>query len=226
MQELYEQILDYDLNPFILFTSNGKLKNFNKEAEFLFNFVSPKELYELCIQNASKSYGFNSKFINLTYKKHSFYAIMVGYLNDEEIALRLYKEVSPVKAINIDKNYHVSNIYTLINLSKTTSLTQKNITIEEIFDVSIPELKIDINEFLLVMNNIFSSYKSPDNIKLEVAIKTGEFEVINEKKYHIICLKFTSNKSIIIDNFSYDKNSTINIFQKENIVEVEVPLII
>jgi len=226
MIELYEQILDNDLNVFIIFKSNGKLKNFNKEAEFLFNFVSPKELYELAINNASQTYGFNSKFINLTYKKHSFYAIMVGYLNDEEIILRLYKEVSPAKDINIEKNYHLSNIYTLINLSKNTSLSSENITIEEIFDVSIPELKIDINEFLLVLNNIFSSYTNEKYLKLEVAIKTGEFEVINEKKYHIICLKFTSNNSINIDHFTYDKNSTINIFQKNNIVEIEVPLIL
>lgn len=226
MQELYEQILDNDLNPYILFNSNGKLNNFNKEAEFLFNFVNPKELYELAIQNASQSYGFSSQFINLSYKKHSFYAILVGYLNDDVIALRLYKEVSPVKDINIDTNYHMSNIYTLINLSKTTSLSSSDIKIEEIYDVSIPELKIDINEFLLVMNSIFSSYINVKKLKLEVAIKTGEFELINEKRYHIICLKFSSDISIDINSFSYNKNSTINIFQKGNILEVEVPLIL
>jgi len=63
MNNLYEQILENDLNPFITFNSNGKLNKFNKEAEFLFNFVSIKELYELAISNATQSFGFQHKYI-------------------------------------------------------------------------------------------------------------------------------------------------------------------
>jgi len=226
MIEFYEQLLDNDLNPYILFSSAGKLLNFNKEAEYLFNFVTPKELFELALQNASKNYGFSSKFINIKYKKQTYYAIMVGYINDEELALRLYKEVEPTKNINIDSNYHMSNIYTLITLSKNTSLLQSNIQLKEEFDVSIPELKIDINEFLLILNHIFNEVKNEKKLTLKVSLKTGEYEIINKKRYHIICVKFTSIKSINLNSFQVNKHSLINIYQKENITELEIPLII
>ena len=72
MENFYEQLLDNDLNPYILFSSAGKLVNFNKEAEYLFNFVNPKELFELAIEHANKTYGFNSKFINIKYKKQTY----------------------------------------------------------------------------------------------------------------------------------------------------------
>ena len=226
MTEFYEQLLDNDLNPYIMFSSSGKLINFNKEAEYLFNFVNPKELYELAVQNASNNFGFSSKFLNLKYKKQTFYAIMVGYVNDEEIALRLYKEVEPTKNINIDSNYHMSNIYTLITLSKNTSLLQSDIYIQEEFDVSIPELKIDINEFLLILNHIFNEIKNDKKLTLKVALKTGEYEIINQKRYHIICVKFLSENQVNLNNFQANKHSLINIYQKENIIELEIPLII
>ena len=226
MVNFYEQLLDNDLNPYILFSSNGKLVNFNKEAEYLFNFANPKDLFELALANASKNYGFTSKFINIKYKKQTYYAIMVGYVNDEELALRLYKEVEPTKNINIDTNYHISNIYTLIALSKNTSLIQSNLQIDEIYDVSIPELKIDINEFLLILNHIFSNVKDDKKLILKVSLKTGEYEIINKKKYHIICIKFDSQNPIDLENFLVNKNSLINIYQKDNIIELEIPLII
>jgi len=226
MEEFYEQLLDNDLNPYILFSSSGKLINFNKEAEYLFNFVTPKELYELALQNASQNFGFASKFINIKYKKQTYYAIMVGYLDDEKIALRLYKEVEPSKNINIDSNYHMSNIYTLITLSRNTSLLQSNLKIQEVFDVSIPELKIDINEFLLILNHIFNEVKNDKHLILKVALKTGEYEIINKKKYHIICIKFNSQSRINLDNFQVNSNSLINIYQKDNVIELEIPLII
>ncbi len=226
MEKFCEQILENDLNPFILFTSNGKLQNYNKESEFLFNFVKPKELYELAIQYASISYGFNKKFINLKFKKIKFYAIMVGYINDNEIALRLYKEVSSSKQINIHKNYQLTNIYTLLNLSKNTSLGDANIKIEEIFDVSIPELKIDINEFLLFLNNIFTMLINQKTIKIEVFIIIGEYKIINQKKYSIVCIKFTIQNNISMINFHNNNHSAINIFQKDNEIKLEIPLII
>jgi len=225
MENFYEQLIENDLNPFILFSSSGKLKSFNKEAEFLFNFVNVKELFEIAITHASKNYGFEKKFLNLQYKKQKFYAILVAYVNDDEIALRLYKEVSQIKKINIDKNYQLCNIYTLINLSKNTSLVNSNLLLDEVFDVSIPELKININKFLIILNSVFTYFTNNENLKLTVYLKTGEYEIINEKKYYIVCLEFLSNKEIILDSINLDTNTTVNIFLKNNKLELEIPLL-
>lgn len=220
----YEELIENDLNPFILFNSNGKIKNFNKEAEFLFNFVTPKELFDLALSYASNTFGFKREFINLKYEKQSFYAILVGYINDDEIALRLYKEVAIVEAINIETNFQETNLFTLIELSKSTTLINSTLKIEEIYDISIPELKLDINQFLVTLNTIFEHLRDLKTLTLKVFIKTGEYEIINTKKYNIISIEFKSNEKIDFIDINQFKNT--NVFFVQNTIKIEIPLIL
>lgn len=222
MNNLYEQILENDLNPFITFNSNGKLNKFNKEAEFLFNFVSIKELYELAISNATQSFGFQHKYISIKYQKQSFYALLVGYINDDEIVLRLYKEVIATKVVDINNNYSVANIFSLIALGKNSILCSvKNI--DEVYDVSIPHFKILINDFLLCLNNIFENIKNEEFIRLKVFLKIGEYEIINNKKYPLVCLSI-----YCLNNIKYTPCSinTINIFHDKNKIDIDLPIIV
>jgi len=220
----YEELIENDLNPFILFNSNGKMKNFNKEAEFLFNFVSPKELFDLAVSYASTTFGFKREFITLKYDKQSFYAILIGYVNEDEIAIRLYKEITIQEPIKIDNNFQETNIFTLIELSKSTTLINSDLKIEEIYDVSIPELKLNINQFLVSMNSIFEQLSSLEQIILKVFIKTGEYEIIDNKKFNLINIEFTSNEKIIFEDIH--NSNTTNIYFSRNKIKVEVPLII
>ncbi len=226
---IYEELLENDLNPFILFDGDGKIKNFNKEAEFLLNFVQPKEIFNLAVSYASQTFGFRREFITLSYDKQSFYAILVGYVSDDEIALRLYKEVSGAKAIKIDTNLQESNIFTLIELSKSTTLLGSNMQIEEIYDVSIPLAKLNVNEFLLCINNIFEQLSvQTKNLILKVSIKTGEYEVINKIKYKIISIDFTSKDEIEFYPLKVQsgKHNIFNISILKNTIKLELPLIV
>jgi hypothetical protein len=226
---IYEEVLEHDLNPFILFDGDGKIKNFNKEAEFLLNFASQKELFDLTVSYASKTFGFKREFINISYEKQSFYAILVGYISDDEIILRLYKEVNSSKLTKLDdNNLKETNIFTLIELSKSTTLLGCNLIIEEIYDVSIPLIKLNVNEFLLCINNIFEQLKKQKNIILKVSIKTGEYEVINNKKYKIIAIDFIANEKLDFYPLStqVNKNDIINLSHKNNTIKVELPLIV
>ncbi len=226
---LYEELLENDLNPFILFDGDGKIKNFNKEAEFLLNFVSPKKLFNLTVSYASKTFGFRKEFINITYEKQSFYAILVGYMSDDEIVLRLYKEVSGSKMIKLDdNNLKETNLFTLIELSKSTTLLGCNLIVEEMLDVSIPLMKLNVNDFLLCINNIFEQLKNQKNIILKVSIKTGEYEVINNKKYKIISIDFIANEKVEFYPLTnkINKNEIILLSHKNNIIKLELPLIV
>jgi hypothetical protein len=225
---LYEELLEHDLNPFILFDSNGKMKNFNGEAEFLFNFVSPKELFDLALSYASQSYGFKKEFININYEKQSFYAILVGYITEDEIALRLYKEVSVAEPVKIDDSFTQTNIYTLIELSKNTSLLGSNLKIEEIYDVSIPDTKMNVNDFLITLNTIFERLTSHKTLQLKVSIKTGEYEIIDEKKCKIVKIEFDCEKKVELPNPKYmcGKNTLIHVTAKNNKIKLELPLIL
>ena len=71
----------------------------------------------------------------------------------------------------------------MIELSKNTTLINSNLRIIEIFDVSIPEIKININNFLLTLNEVFEKLSHVDIVELKVYIQTGEYEIINKKKY-------------------------------------------
>ena len=82
MDDFYEKLLEYDLNPYFIFNSNGRIIKFNKEAEFLLNYVSAKELFQLAVDNASHDFGFSQKYTPLKFNKHQQYAILVGYTFD------------------------------------------------------------------------------------------------------------------------------------------------
>jgi len=221
----YEELLEHDLNPFILFDSNGKLKKFNNEAEFLFNFISPKELFDLAVAYASTTFGFRREFIKLQFEKQSFYAILVGYITEDEIILRLYKEMKVSRQINIDKKFQEVNVFTLIDLSKETTMLNTRTNIENIYDISIPDIKLNINEFLITMNSIFSQLKLLKLLLLKVHVRVGEHEIINNKKYSILAIEFTSKEKI---SFDFDKliDTDLNVFFNYNIIRLEIPMII
>lgn len=229
MNEFYEQLLENDLNPYLLFDSNGKVKSYNKEAEFLLNFVGVKELFELAVSNASTTFGFNQKYIPLKYNKQSYYAILVGYISENEIALRLYKVISnQTNTINSEK-LKLVNIFSLIELSKNSTLLNSDLIIDEIYDVSIPEMKININDFLLCINDCFLYFSKQEKIILQVQIKIGEYEVINNKKYKIVALEFISDEKIEIEIESALEQkatkSNANIFFNHNKLKLELPMI-
>jgi len=227
-QKFYTELLEHDLNPFLIFNSNGKLKSCNKEAEFLLNFVGVKTLFELAISNASQNYGFNQKYISLQYNKLFFYAILVGYENDDELVLRLYKVVSnQVNKINQEK-LKLVNIFSLIDLSKSSSLIESNLKIEELYDISIPEMKININDFLILLNNCFLYFKDDVYISLQVHIKVGEYEVIDNKKYKIVALEFSTDRKLTIDKNLEEKAkiANYNIFIYQNKIILELPIIL
>ncbi len=228
MDNFYEKLLEYDLNPFFIFTSMGKIKNFNKEAEFLLNYVNVKELFQLAVDNASHDFGFSQKYINLQFNKHAYYAILVGYVSEDEIALRLYKVVSNQIHSVDNKKLQLVNIFSLIELSKTTTLLHNNIIINEIYDISLPEMKININDFLLCLNDCFKYFKKEKELTLNVYTKIGEYEIIDNKKYKIVSLDFTTTNEVTF-NSSLEKKASkanINIFFTKNKLKLELPIIL
>ncbi|BFU77423.1 hypothetical protein ALC152_06380 [Arcobacter sp. 15-2] len=228
MNNFYEKLLEHDLNPYFIFNANGKILKFNKEAEFLLNYVSIKELFNLAVDNASQDFGFSQKFIPLKFNKHEYYAILVGYTSDDEIALRLYKVVSnQTNTINSDK-LKLVNIFSLIELSKNTTLLNSNLKIKEVYDISLPEMKININEFLLCLNECFKYFIEDDEITLKVKMKVGEYEVIDNQKYKIMSLLFSANRMVKGDHTLEEKanRSNVNIFFSQNSIKLELPIIL
>jgi len=225
---LYEELLEYDLNPFILFKADGKVKSYNKEAEFLLNFVNIKELFDLAVSNASLNFGFNQKYITLQYNKQNYYAILVGYINEDEIALRLYKSISN-KITHIDHHkLELINIFRLIELSKDSVLMNSSLKVDELYDISIPDIKLNINKFLLLLNDCFSYFMDDEKISLKVQIKLGEYKILNNIKSKILALEFVSDRKVEHNYNIEDKanKANIDIFFCKNKLTLELPMIL
>ena len=120
------------------------------------------------------------------------------------------------------------NIFSLIELSKTSTLLNNNIKIDEVYDISLPEMKININEFLLCLNDCFKYFEKDDSITLKVHIKVGEYEIINNTKFKIVSLDFISNREVIGNSFLEEKASkaNANIFFAQNKLKLELPIIL
>lgn len=228
MQEFYEEMMEHDLDPFMMFNSAGKLSKYNKEAEYLLSYVSSREIYDLAISNASLSYGFKRSFVSLHYERNIFYAILVGYLDEERLGIKLYKEVSDNVKHDIDTQKTEVNIFTLINLSQNSTLSQSSIMINELYDPSIPDIKLGVEKFLNLLNHIFREYQEADELSLKVFLKIGETMLLEGKKYPICSIKFHSFDTTIKDTtvlFPKAKEAGVSLFAKDDFIMIEFPLI-
>lgn len=224
----YKSFLNESINPFILFSNDGKLVDFNYEAEILFNDASPKEIFELTLANSPHNFGFNRKYINLQYGKTKYYAIVIGYIDDENIGIELYKQINMEKEIGKIEGIELTNIFSLIEISKATNFDYIDTNILEEYDTSIPEIKLNINNFLLTLNECFKLFKESKTVEITVKIKVGEFEILNGKKHSIVYIRCKGDTKVSISpelEFQALK-SHINVFEIDSYIKMEFPMIL
>jgi hypothetical protein len=218
-----QQWIEYDYNPFILFDSRGKIKSLNSEAQFLIGAMSEKELYELATTYANITFGFKTTFIELSAGRYKFFALTVGYENDDEIGLKLYQSPS-LKINNPKPTGQLTNIYTLVDLCISTNSINSNIIFEKDFDPTIPEIVIDSNAFVKILNRTYSCFEENKTVKTKIFYRIGEHIKFEGKKYSIFSIRVSSeninenrlNELKLISSKSdfyidFRKNITINI---------------
>ena len=222
----YKSFISESINPFILFNSEAKLIDFNYEAEILFNYVKPSKLFDLAISNSPHNFGFERKYIDLKYGKLSFYAIVVGYIDDQYLGLQLYKYINTKKEMPKIQGVELVNIFSLIEISKNTNIDLINTKTKEIYDTSIPEIKVNINDFLLTLNECFSLFKDHKNLTITVKVKVGEYKIIDNKRYNIIEIIYSGDKNATLTQKleKQASKSHIDIFEINGNIQIEFPL--
>jgi len=218
-----QQWLEYDYNPFILFGSNGKIKSLNSEAQFLLGAVSASELYELTTIHANITFGFKTTFLELEFGRYKFFGLTVGYENEDEIGIKFYQ----MPTFKIDKpkpSGEIVNIYTLVDLCISTNSINSDIVFLKEFDPTIPEIVINTNSFINVLNKTYSCFIESDKINTKIFYRVGEHIKFEEKKYSIFSIEISAdilNKQrinelkLLAENTSFyiniQKSITINI---------------
>ena len=182
-----EQWVEHDYNPFIVFDSNGKVTSLNQEAQYLLGEVTPKEIFDIAGAYANITYGFKTTILDLEFGAYKFYAITVGYQDEHQIGIKLYKYATQ-KFTTIEEYGEPVNIYALLDLCISASSTFGSAVFRKEFDPTFPDLRLKIDGFTKLLNKTYQSYKMSSKITTKLALKTGEYIRFNQKKYPIFVI--------------------------------------
>jgi len=216
-----EAWIEHDYNPFIMFNENGRIISLNQEAQYLLGEVTNKEIFTLTKDYASHSYGFKTTALDISFGSYKFYAITVGYDNEKEIGIKLYK-VAAKKFTNIEEYGNTVNIYTLLDLCISASSTRSNAKFTKEFDPTFPDIRLKISDFTKLLDKIYQSYKNSQNITTKLSLATGEYIKFDGKKYPIFTIKIKSeNRDASFEKGIEDiaiKSNAIVRFQKNDTI--------
>ncbi|MEO1953737.1 MAG: hypothetical protein ABGW74_03430 [Campylobacterales bacterium] len=221
-----QQWIEYDYNPFVLFESSGKIKSVNAEAQFLLGAITPNELFKLATTYANVTFGFKTTFIKLEFGRYNFFALSVGYENDDEIGIKLY-QVPSFKLNNPKPTGELTNIYTLVDLCISTISINSNVIFTKEFDPTIPDIVIDSNSFIKVFSKIYYCFMENKKINTKIYYRIGEHIRFENKKYSIFSIEVSADTMNIqevneLEVIASNTNFYLDISKK---ITINIPMI-
>ncbi len=210
-----QQWIEYDYNPFILYTQAGKIVSLNSEAQFLLGAVNQSILFEIATTYASASFGFKTTFLDLEFGRYKFFGITVGYDNEDEIGIRFYQQPA-FKFTKPKPTGDLVNIYTLIDLCVSTNSINSSIKFKKDFDPTIPEIRLHADLFIKLLNKIYSSMQDNESISTKLYFRVGEHIKYDDVKYTFFSIEIKS------DTMNRKRISEIEILADENNLFTEV----
>jgi len=225
----FESFVEYDNSPFILFSNQGKIIYLNNVAEILFGYVSKKELYDIALSYAPKSFGYKTTTLSLSYDSFQFYAITVGYENEDQLALRLYNtpRIKSTHKLETDK-FIVTDINILLEANIALFKTKNKNKLQLLADQDLPKFKIDQNNFSKLLRKTLDSFKSSDSINISLKLLIGQHVIIDNKKEAIVQLTIRANGRYANEDSEiceFAAQSQIKCIMKEYSIGLEIPLI-
>ncbi len=210
-----QQWIEYDYNPFVLFSSEGKIISVNAEAQFLLGSISPSALFDLAKAYASINFGFKTTFLELEYGRYKFFGLTVGYENEEQIGIKLYQ--APSFKLNTKKpDGELTNIFTITDLCISTNSINSQITHTKSYDPTIPEVVVNSNKLIKVLNKMYECFEENEIIHTKVFYRIGEHIKFDEKKYSIFSISVTAEK------LDKERSSELKVLAENNNFYVEI----
>ncbi|MDR1554875.1 MAG: hypothetical protein LBS39_02485 [Campylobacteraceae bacterium] len=220
--QFYEQWLENDYNPFVLFDTNGKIVAANHEAQFLLSYATAREIFDIANVYANVTFGFRTTLFNFRIGENWFYGVTVGYIDDNNIGIKLYK--TPMKKFtSLNESGEFINIYSLLDLCISAASISRKITFKKEFDPTFPDLKLQVEKFTQLIGKIYESHQSTDIIITKLSVKTGEHIKFNDKKYPIFTLGVEGGerdmvKEQTIEHLAHNINSSVYFKPHETIL--------
>lgn len=223
-----QQWIEFDFNPFILFNSNGKIVSLNTEAQYLLGAVEASALYKIATTYANSSFGFKTTFLELEFGRFKFFGITVGYEDEEQIGIRLY-QLPSFQFTKQKPEGQLINVYTLIDLCISSNSIGSPTTYTKELDPTIPEIRLQTELFIKLLNKIYLSMAGNDKILTRLFFRVGEHVKYEGEKYSLFSIEIAS-ESIIrkylseISHLAEENNLFTDI--KEHKITINVPMIV
>jgi hypothetical protein len=225
----FRSFIEWDNNPFILFSNEGNIIYLNNAAEILFGYVSTKELYEIALSYAPQTFGYKTTSLSLNYDAFVFHAITVGYENEEQISLRLYNTPRMKVARKIEKEkLMTTDINILLEANLALFRTKNSNPLKLLTDQDLPPFKIDQNTFSKLLRKTLNAFRASDSIDISLKLLFGQHVIINDKKESIAQLSIAANgrySDTDEEIRSLAEVSQIKSVLKERYIKLEIPLI-
>ncbi|RLA57286.1 MAG: hypothetical protein DRQ78_13645 [Epsilonproteobacteria bacterium] len=225
----FESFIEWDNSPFILFDNKGKILYLNNSAEILFAYVSKKELYDIALSYAPQSFGYKTTSLSLSYESFVFYALTIGYENEEQISLRLYvsPRMKPKRKLDTEK-FISTDINILLEANIALFKTKNTNPLKLLTDQDLPSFKIDQNNFSKLLRKTLDTFRSSDSIDISLKLLIGQQVIIDNKKEAIVQLAINANGRYVdtdeeIQNIAAE--SQVKCMLKENMIKLEIPLL-
>ncbi len=226
----FKLFVETDNNPFMLFDSSGHIIYLNNAAEMLLCYVGTKELYDLALTYAPKTFGHKSTIHSLEYESFSFYSLMVGYETDEQIYLRLYNKPLVQTKISISNESLIfTDINTILEANITLFQLESDASISLFVDQELPLFKLDQNYFSIMLRKALSSFINSPSLNVILKLIVGEYILIDDKKHQIIELILKAPKRTIDNDEEINQlaNQThVTLSLKSEMIKFQIPLII
>lgn len=193
----FNSFVEHDNSPVLFFNTQGKIIYLNDAAEILMGYVTPNELYDMLLAYAPKDYGYKTTTIPLQYHTLHFYAITIGYEDDDYISIRLYHQPQLNQNKSLSATHYVdTDINTLLeaNITLFKMYNQNSFTL--FVDQEIPSFKIDQNHFSKLLRKTLESFKNSTDIEMRLTFIIGEYILIEEEKKSLIQLHIKANQRI------------------------------
>ncbi len=225
----FQAFVEWDNSPFILFSAEGKILYLNNVAEILFGYVSKPELYDIALAYAPQTFGYKTTTLSLNYDAFNFYAITVGYENEDQISIRFYNapRIKPSSPLETDK-LMMTDINILLEANIALFKTKNSNPLQLLADQDLPPFKIDQNKFSKLLRKTLDTFRASDSISITLKLLIGEHIIIADKKESIVQLSVAANgRYHDADNEikSLASQGHISCQLKEHTIKLEIPLI-
>jgi len=225
----FQPFVEWDNSPFILFSNQGKILYLNNAAEILFGYVSKQELYDITLAYAPHSFGYKTTTLSLNYDSFNFYAVTVGYENEEQISIRFYNTPRIKPAVPLDsEKLMTTDINILLEANIALFKTKNNNRLQLLTDQDIPAFKIDQNNFSKLLRKVLDAFRSSDSISVSLKLLIGEHVIIADRKEAIVQLSIEANgryNDADSEIKTLAQQSHITVLLKEHAIKLEIPLI-